>query len=64
MIIFRISKEKWIKDLRGTGAKIAGGPWNPKEIPVLYCASTSSLAILKESVHLFHLHRTTILLES
>ena len=64
MIIFRLSKEQWIEDFSGTGAKIAGGRWNPKEIPVLYCASTSSLAILKESVHLFHLHRTTILQES
>lgn len=52
MIAFRISKENWINDLSGTGAKLSGGRWNPKGIPVLYCASTSSLAILETLVHI------------
>jgi RES domain-containing protein len=51
MIIYKIAKKKWIKDLSGTGAKITGGRWNPKGFPVLYCASTSSLAILERLVH-------------
>lgn len=51
MIVYRIAKKKWIKDLSGTGAKITGGRWNPKGLPLLYCASTSSLAILEKLVH-------------
>ncbi len=51
MIAYRITKKKWIKDLSGTGAKLTGGRWNPKGFPVLYCASTSSLAILEKLVH-------------
>ena len=51
MIAYRITKKKWIKDLSGTGAKLTGGRWNPKGFPVLYCASTSSLAILEKIVH-------------
>lgn len=51
MIVFRIAKKNRIKDLSGTGAKLTGGRWNPKGYPVLYCASTSSLAILETLVH-------------
>ena len=51
MIVFRIAKKKWIKDLSGTGAKLTGGRWNPKGYPVIYCAATSSLAILEKLVH-------------
>lgn len=52
MIVYRISKKKWAKDLSGTGAENAGGRWNPKGIPVLYTSVNSSLAILELLVHL------------
>lgn len=52
MIVYRIAKKKRAKDLSGVGAKLTGGRWNPKGIPLLYCASTSSLAILEKLVHL------------
>jgi RES domain-containing protein len=52
MIVFRIAKKRWVKDLSGVGAKITGGRWNPKGLPVLYCASTSSLAILEKLVNI------------
>ncbi len=52
MIVFRIAKKKWIKDLSGIGAKLTGGRWNPKGLPVLYCASNSSLAMLEKLVNI------------
>ncbi|HCS21217.1 MAG TPA: hypothetical protein DIW47_11770 [Bacteroidetes bacterium] len=54
MIVYRISKKKWAKDLSGKGAENAGGRWNHKGIPVLYTSLNSSLAILELLVHLDH----------
>ena len=50
MIVYRIAKKEYIEDLSGNGAKRTGGRWNPKGTPILYCASTSSLAILEKLV--------------
>ncbi|MCR9155085.1 MAG: RES family NAD+ phosphorylase [Bacteroidetes bacterium] len=52
MIVYRIAKEKWLGDLSGKGAKLPVGRWNPKGYPLLYCASTSSLAILEKLVNI------------
>lgn len=51
MILFRIAKKKYAEDLSGYGAKIAGGRWNRKGIPVLYLAESRSLSILETIVH-------------
>jgi RES domain-containing protein len=51
MIVYRIAKKKRVKDFSGIGAKLTGGRCNPKGFSVLYCASTSSLAILEKLVH-------------
>jgi RES domain-containing protein len=51
MKVYRIARKKRIADLSGLGAKLAGGRWNPKDFPVLYTASNSSLAILEKLVH-------------
>lgn len=37
-------------DLSGAGAKITGGRWNSKGVPVVYCATNIALATL-ETVH-------------
>jgi RES domain-containing protein len=39
-------------DLTGTGARITGGRWNRPGQPVIYCASSPSLACLETLVHL------------
>lgn len=57
MNLFRISKAKYASDLSGTGAKLAGGRWNPPGSPLLYTAGSSALALLE---HLTHLSRTDL----
>lgn len=37
-------------DLSGLGAKLTGGRWNSKGVPVVYCATSIALATL-ETVH-------------
>jgi RES domain-containing protein len=39
------------KPLDGEGARVAGGRWNPRGTPMVYCASTLSLAALECLVH-------------
>lgn len=47
MIVYRITRAKYSNDLSGHGAELWGGRWNSKGIPVLYTASTASLALLE-----------------
>ena len=39
-------------DLSGKGAERSGGRWNRKGRPVVYCASSISLAVLETVVHI------------
>lgn len=55
MIAWRIAtdtRDYEADDLTGAGAKITGGRWNSKGIPVVYCANSPSLACLETLVHL------------
>lgn len=38
-------------DMSGRGAEVTGGRWNSKGLPVVYCASSVSLACLETLVH-------------
>ncbi|MGF7073603.1 RES family NAD+ phosphorylase [Mucilaginibacter sp. R-33] len=52
MILFRITKCNYATDLSGTGARLYGGRWNSEGKPMLYLASSRSLAVLEVLVHL------------
>src|SRR3712207_8444198 len=39
-------------DLSGAGAKVTGGRWNEKDVPVVYASETRALACLETVVHL------------
>ena len=46
--VFRIVTQRRVVDaFTGEGARLYGGRWNPKGIPVVYTASTRSLAMLE-----------------
>jgi RES domain-containing protein len=49
--VFRIAKTRSIRDLSGTGARVHGGRWNRKDIPVVYASENRSLATLEFLVH-------------
>jgi RES domain-containing protein len=40
--------------LSAEGARLSGGRWNSKGVPVLYCATSESLAMLELRVHAPH----------
>jgi RES domain-containing protein len=52
MILYRVSRSKYAKDLSGEGARIFGGRWNYKGTPVIYAAESRSLAALEALVHM------------
>ncbi|MCC6193105.1 MAG: RES family NAD+ phosphorylase [Burkholderiales bacterium] len=55
MIVHRIAAttpDYRAHDLSGKGAAITGGRWNRAGLPMLYCASHLSLAMLETLVHL------------
>ena len=58
MVVYRISKKAYCKDLSGIGAGLYGGRWNPKGINLVYTASSISLATLEFLVHNYHLLST------
>lgn len=51
MELYRISKKKYINDLSGTGAKLAGNRWNSKGTAVVYTSASLSLCTLECLVH-------------
>lgn len=51
MIVYRISNPAYSNDISGTGAKLMGGRWNSKGIPILYTSEHISLAVLEMLVN-------------
>ena len=52
MIVHRLTRAKYAKELSGIGAKMAGGRWNSRGIEVIYTAANRSLAMAEIAVHL------------
>lgn len=52
MKLYRIARTAYIEDTTGAGARLHGGRWNEKGVPVIYVASSPSLAALEFLVHL------------
>lgn len=70
MRVWRLSKSRHANSipemLSGDGARRAGGRWTPPGMRAVYCAETSSLAVLEVLVHLadpadFVAHRILVL---
>ena len=51
MMVYRFSAEEYKEDISGNGARLFGGRWNSKGIPVLYTSNHISLSVLELLVH-------------
>jgi len=56
MLLYRIAKAAYIRDLTGLGPKLYGGRWNHRGVPVIYTAESRSLATVEYLVHLSFAH--------
>lgn len=52
MLVYRIAEPQFATDLTGEGARLYGGRWNPKGIPLIYTAESVALAALEVLVRL------------
>lgn len=51
MLLYRIGKARYAKDLTGEGSKIYGGRWNHEGIPCIYTTENRALSLLEYSAH-------------
>jgi RES domain-containing protein len=51
VLLYRISKSKYAREISGHGARMAGGRWNLKGTPVVYTSDSTALATLEMLVH-------------
>ncbi len=49
MLVYRVGKTRFAKDLTGEGARLNGGRWNNIGTPCIYTAESRALAILAPS---------------
>jgi RES domain-containing protein len=52
--VYRLVSSRFPDGLSAEGARLNGGRWNSKGVPVLYCATSESLAMLELRVHAPH----------
>lgn len=51
MIVYRIGKTKYAKELTGEGARLNGGRWNHVNTPCIYTSESRALALLEYTVN-------------
>lgn len=51
MVVYRIGKTKFSKDLSGEGARLNGGRWNHIDTPCVYTSESRALAVIEYSVN-------------
>ena len=51
MIVFRLSRTKWVNDLTGEGSRLKGGRWNHKGTACIYTSESRALATLEYTVN-------------
>ena len=51
MIVFRLSKEIYSRDLSGKGAELYGGRWNSKGNAMIYTGQSIALCVAEIAVH-------------
>jgi len=51
MIVFRLAKAKFCKDLSGKGAELTGGRWNSKGTAMVYTGMSRALCTTEIAVH-------------
>lgn len=52
MIVYRLSRKVFAKDLSGRGAELHGGRWNSKGTPMLYTSQSRALAFAELAIHI------------
>lgn len=51
MIVYRVGRTKFSKDLSGEGARLHGGRWNHISTPCIYTSESRALAVLEYTVN-------------
>jgi len=51
MLVYRVCRTKYARDLTGEGSRLKGGRWNHKKTPCIYTSASRSLAILEYTVN-------------
>ena len=52
MIVYRLAKSKYSRDLSGRGAEKTGGRWNSKSIAMVYTSESRALCTAEIAVHI------------
>lgn len=51
MVVYRVGRTKYCKDLSGEGARLHGGRWNHILCPCIYTSESRALAVLEYTVN-------------